>query len=263
MKHAFISLLFIISSTYANAWTWQDLWKTPNQQASQLMLKKQFEQAKQTFQSPEWQATAAFRANDYADASRRFEALHHADGYYNQGNALAHLGQYEQALEAYSNSLALRPKDPDTLHNRAIVEALIKKDQDKQDQDKQNQDKQNQDKQNQDKQDQDKQDQDKQDQDKQNQDKQNQDKQNQDKQDQDKQDQDKQDQDKQDQDKQDQDKQDRDKQDQLQPKKSAPPSTQEQQANKQWLQLIPDDPGGLLQEKFLRDHLRRMNQEAS
>ncbi|SIR83814.1 Ca-activated chloride channel family protein, partial [Fluoribacter gormanii] len=32
---------------------------------------------------------------------------------------------------------------------------------------------------------------------------------------------------------------------------------EKQQAKEQWLRLIPDDPGGLMREKFLRDHLRR------
>lgn len=30
----------------------------------------------------------------------------------------------------------------------------------------------------------------------------------------------------------------------------------------QWLQQIPDDPGGLLRRKIMRDHIRKMNQEA-
>ena len=33
---------------------------------------------------------------------------------------------------------------------------------------------------------------------------------------------------------------------------------QEQKASdEQWLRLVPDDPGGLMRSKFLRDHLRR------
>ena len=30
-----------------------------------------------------------------------------------------------------------------------------------------------------------------------------------------------------------------------------------QQENEQWLRLIPDDPGGLMREKFRRDYLRK------
>ena len=33
--------------------------------------------------------------------------------------------------------------------------------------------------------------------------------------------------------------------------------TPQQQSTDQWLNTIPDDPGGLLREKFLRDYLRR------
>ena len=32
---------------------------------------------------------------------------------------------------------------------------------------------------------------------------------------------------------------------------------EQRKARDQWLKLIPDEPGGLLREKFLRDHLRR------
>ena len=69
----------------------------------------------------------------------------------------------------------------------------------------------------------------------------------------------KQNQNKQNQDKQNQDKQNQDKQ---QPPAGDSKSTadrEKQQAKQQWLRLIPDDPGGLMREKFLRDHLRRQH----
>ena len=257
-----VLILFgVIQTGYA--FSWHDLWATKDQQAQVLMSKGQYSEAKDTFERADWRATSAYRAGDYKNAASLYQSGNTEDAYYNQGNALAHLGQYEKALAAYDKALGLNPNHEDAIANRKIVEDLLKqdkqqKDQDKQDQDKQDQDKQDQDKQDQDKQDQDKQDQNKQDQDKQDQDKQNQDKQDQDKQDQDKQDQDKQDQDKQDQDKQDQDKQDQDKQDQDKPASSNTSSpTEKEQAKEQWLRLIPDDPGGLMREKFLRDHLRR------
>ena len=77
---------------------------------------------------------------------------------------------------------------------------------------------------------------------------------------QDKQDQNKQDQNKQDQDKQDQDKQDQDKQEKDKPLEKSPASQddrEKKQEKEQWLRLIPDDPGGLMREKFLRDYLSR------
>ncbi|HAT8674841.1 TPA: hypothetical protein JBA06_14425, partial [Legionella pneumophila] len=71
--------------------------------------------------------------------------------------------------------------------------------------------------------------------------------------------------DQQNQDKQNQDKQNKAQQNKVQNKKNdkqegeiQSESNQEKQlAKEQWLRLIPDDPGGLMREKFLRDHLRR------
>jgi Ca-activated chloride channel homolog len=223
-----------------HAFSWQDLWKTKDQQAKVMMEEGDFAKAKDTFERPDWQAASAYRAGDYQQAAKLYQSFKQEDAYYNEGNALAHMHQYQQAINAYNQVLATNPNHQDALYNRKIVEELLKKQ--KQDQDKQNQDKQNQDKQNQDKQNQDKQDQDKQDQDKQ---------------DQNKQDQDKQDQDKQDQDKQNQDKSNQNNSEQQSSRSQA--QREKDQAKEQWLRLIPDDPGGLLREKFLRDHLRRQS----
>jgi Ca-activated chloride channel family protein len=310
-QHALLMVLLSLTAQ-VHAFTWQDLWATKDQQGQALMDKGQFKEANDTFIRPDWRAASAFRASDYEQAAKLFSSNKSEDSYYNQGNALAYLGKYQEAINAYDKTLAINPENKDALHNRKILEKLLKKEkqqqnqqdqdkqnqdkqnqdkqnqdkqnqdkqnqdkqnqdkqnqdkqnqdkqnQDKQNQDKQNQDKQNHDKQNQDKQNQDKQNQDKQNQDKQNQDKQNQDKQNQDKQNQDKQNQDKQNQDKQNQDKQKQDKQKQDKQDSSKQNAQAGSKHEQQQAKEQWLRLIPDDPGGLLREKFLRDHLRRQD----
>ena len=44
--------------------------------------------------------------------------------------------------------------------------------------------------------------------------------------------------------------------------KEPPPQSESQQAMNQWLQRIPDDPGGLLRRKFWVEHLRRQQQAA-
>ncbi|HAT1824586.1 tetratricopeptide repeat protein [Legionella pneumophila] len=283
-------------SNQLKAFSWSDLWFTPNQQAQHLMEKGQFAKAKDLFERNDWAASAAYRAGDYEQAAKLFNELKTEQGYYNQGNALAHLGKYEEAIRAYDKALAFNPNNQDALYNRKLISELLKKDKEKkksqnqQDKDQQNQDKQNKDQQNQDKQNQDKQNKDQQNQDQQNQDKQNKDQQNQDQQNQGKQNKDQQNQDQQNQDKQNknqqnqdqqnkdtqnkdqqnQDQQNQDKQNQAQQNKDQnkkndkqegeiqSESNQEKQlAKEQWLRLIPDDPGGLMREKFLRDHLRR------
>ncbi|HAT1775115.1 TPA: tetratricopeptide repeat protein [Legionella pneumophila] len=273
-------------SNQLKAFSWSDLWFTPNQQAQHLMEKGQFAKAKDLFERNDWAASAAYRAGDYEQAAKLFNELKTEQGYYNQGNALAHLGKYEEAIRAYDKALAFNPNNQDALYNRKLISELLKKDkekkksqnqqdkdqqnQDKQNQDKQNKNQQNQDQQNQDKQNKDQQNQDKQNQDKQNKNQQNQDQQNQDKQNKDQQNQDKQNQDKQNKDQQNQDKQNQDKQNKAQQNKvqnkkndkqegeiQSESNQEKQLAKEQWLRLIPDDPGGLMREKFLRDHLRR------
>ncbi|HHU0119723.1 tetratricopeptide repeat protein [Legionella pneumophila] len=268
-------------SNQLKALSWSDLWFTPNQQAQHLMEKGQFAKAKDLFERNDWAASAAYRAGDYEQAAKLFNELKTEQGYYNQGNALAHLGKYEEAIRAYDKALAFNPNNQDALYNRKLISELLKKDKEKkksqnqqdkdqQNKDQQNQDQQNQDKQNKDQQNQDQQNQDKQNKDQQNQDQQNQDKQNKDQQNQDKQNKDQQNQDQQNQDKQNKDQQNRDQQNKAQQNKNQnkkndkqegeiqSESNQEKQlAKEQWLRLIPDDPGGLMREKFLRDHLRR------
>ncbi|MFO9495123.1 tetratricopeptide repeat protein [Legionella pneumophila serogroup 1] len=228
-------------SNQLKAFSWSDLWFTPNQQAQHLMEKGQFAKAKDLFERNDWAASAAYRAGDYEQAAKLFNELKTEQGYYNQGNALAHLGKYEEAIRAYDKALAFNPNNQDALYNRKLISELLKKDKEKkksqnqQDKDQQNKDQQNQDQQNQDKQNKNQQNQDQQNQDKQNKDQQNQDQQN----------------------KAQQNKDQNKKNDKQEGEIQSESNQEKQLAKEQWLRLIPDDPGGLMREKFLRDHLRR------
>ncbi|HAT2122986.1 TPA: tetratricopeptide repeat protein [Legionella pneumophila] len=228
-------------SNQLKALSWSDLWFTPNQQAQHLMEKGQFAKAKDLFERNDWAASAAYRAGDYEQAAKLFNELKTEQGYYNQGNALAHLGKYEEAIRAYDKALAFNPNNQDALYNRKLISELLKKDKEKkksqnqQDKDQQNKDQQNQDQQNQDKQNKDQQNQDQQNQDKQNKDQQNRDQQN----------------------KAQQNKNQNKKNDKQEGEIQSESNQEKQLAKEQWLRLIPDDPGGLMREKFLRDHLRR------
>lgn len=215
-----------LMSNQLKAFSWSDLWFTPNQQAQHLMEKGQFAKAKDLFERNDWAASAAYRAGDYEQAAKLFNELKTEQGYYNQGNALAHLGKYEEAIRAYDKALAFNPNNQDALYNRQLISELLKKDKEKkksqnqQDKDQQNKDQQNQDQQNQDKQ---------------NKDQQNREQQN----------------------KAQQNKDQNKKNDKQEGEIQSESNQEKQLAKEQWLRLIPDDPGGLMREKFLRDHLRR------
>jgi Ca-activated chloride channel family protein len=246
----------------AQTYEWIDLWQTPNQQAAKLLDSGDSSGAQTLFDDPKWRASAAYKANNFDQASADFYTDDTATGHYNRGNALAKAGKLDDAIEAYDSALALEPNMEDAIANKSLVSQL-KEQQQEQNQDQQSQDQQNQDQQNQDQQNQDQQSQDQQSQDQQNQDQQSQDQQNQDQQSQDQQSQDQQNQDQQSQDQQSQDQQSQDQQSQDQPSPDTQDSMQtetnnalteeekqEQQAIEKMLRRVPDDPGGLLRAKF-------------
>jgi len=176
----------------AQASVWQDLWHRADQQGQQLLQQGQPADAAERFRDPAWQATARYRAEQYAKAAEVYAELPGAEARYNQGNALARAEKMQEAIQAYTEGLELDPGHADMQHNKQLLEDLLQQQQDQQSQDQQNQDQQNQDQQDQDQQDQDQQDQDQQDQDQQSQDQQSQDQQEQDQQNQDQQEQDQQ-----------------------------------------------------------------------
>jgi len=244
---------------------WQDLWQTPDQQASEAMKAENYEAAKDLFEDSRWRGSAAFKAGDFDQAIADFSQDDSAIGDYNHGNALAKAGDLEGAIEAYNNALSKEPKMEDARFNLDLVEQL----KDQQDQDQQNQEQQNQDQQSQEQQDQDQQSQEQQDQDQQSQEQQDQDQQSQEQKDQD-------------QEQQNQDQQNESNEDPAQPEQDKPedknePATeeeqkeeasveelsdeekQEQEAIERILRRIPDDPGGLLRAKF-RHQARQRSQ---
>ncbi|ARG99083.1 tetratricopeptide repeat protein [Legionella micdadei] len=286
--------LFLLSifACHTYAFSWVDLWSTKDQQAQHLMKKGQFKQAETTFQQADWRAAAAYRAGDYEQAAKEYQLLRSEQGYYNQGNALAHLGQYKEAIKAYSQALAINPNNKDALFNRKLLEDLLKQNQNQQNQqdqkqnqnkDQQSQNQQNKDQQGQNQQSQNQQNKDQQGQNQQSQNQQNKDQQGQNQQSQNQQNKDQQGQNQQSQNQQNKDQQGQNQQSQNQQNKDQQGQNQQgqnqqakqgdqkegmnntqsaeelekQQAKEQWLRLIPDDPGGLMREKFLRDHLRR------
>ncbi|MCX7089861.1 MAG: tetratricopeptide repeat protein [Legionellales bacterium] len=253
-------LILILSATLAttgHAMTWRDWWETRDQQAQTFMHAGDYAQAEQLFQRPDWRATAAYRAEHYQQAAQTYGALQTADGYYNAGNALAKMGQYQPAIAAYNQALQRDAQHHDALFNRQIVQKLLDKQKEQQ---KQQSDKQKSDKQESDKQESEKKQQPSSDASKKSDPKQS---------------------------KSEQDKQKKPQDATDQPSKPKPEPTQPapepekadqadkaaqkkpgnrsereaQQAKEQWLRLIPDDPAYLLREKFLRDHLNRQNGE--
>ncbi|MDR3387319.1 MAG: VWA domain-containing protein [Rudaea sp.] len=113
----------------AQAFSWQDLWQRPDQQAQRELEAGHASQAQALAQSPALRGSAAYKAGDFATAAQDFGRADSADAQYNLGNSLAKQGHYPQAIAAYDAALKLAPDMQDAAANKQAVEAWLKKQQ--------------------------------------------------------------------------------------------------------------------------------------
>ena len=265
-----LPLLLVTQPQPANAQGWSDLWLTPDQQGQRALEQGDSEAAAALFKNREWAGTAAYRGGDYEAASEHFSTDKDANGWYNRGNALARAGQIDEAITAYRESLELQPEQTDALENLELLEQIKSQQQDQdQDQDQQ-QDQQQQGDEDQDPSDQQSGQGDQQDP-PENESKPDSGEQNNDQQEQPESegepDSGEQDSDQQEQPENesepDSGEPDSDQQEQEQQAQAAQPSPEDlerDQAMEQWLRRVPDDPSGLLREKFRYESRQRQEQ---
>ncbi len=108
---------------------WDDLWLRADQQAYERLRDGEPEQAVPLFEDPQWQAVARYRSGDFAGAAERFAADASADGHYNRANALAMQGRLPEAIAAYDQALTIDPVHADAQYNKALIERLLKEQQ--------------------------------------------------------------------------------------------------------------------------------------
>jgi Ca-activated chloride channel family protein len=118
--------------TQAHASGWQDWWQRPDQQAASALQQGNATKAQQLAQDPAWRGVAAYRANDYTAAAQALEQAKGPDAAYNLGNALAKLGRYPEAINAYDHALQMNPANEDARANRKAVEEAMRKQQQQQ-----------------------------------------------------------------------------------------------------------------------------------
>lgn len=111
--------------------SWLDLWLTHDQQGRYYFQKGDYQRAADKFDDPLWRGLSFARTGQYDNALNAFALSDSAEGWYNQGNALAHLGKYPEAVEAYHQALARRHPWPEAQENLALVQSLIPKAKDK------------------------------------------------------------------------------------------------------------------------------------
>jgi Ca-activated chloride channel family protein len=84
-----------------------------------------FKTAAERFEDPTWKGVALYRAGDFQGALNAFALVETADSYYDQGNALARLGKYPEAVKSYQEALQRRPGWKEAEENLSLVQALI------------------------------------------------------------------------------------------------------------------------------------------
>lgn len=113
----------------AQAFNWQQLWQRSDQKGAQAFAEKDFSNAAKQFQDPRWQAAAQYRNGNYTEAARLLKQSESADDWYNRGNALARNGQLTEAISAYDEALKINPQDQDALANKHLVEDALEQQQ--------------------------------------------------------------------------------------------------------------------------------------
>jgi Ca-activated chloride channel family protein len=121
-----IALVLLAPSPRAQAASFKDLWMRPDQQAAAALAQGDAKAAAGVARSPDWRGTAAFRTGDFESAATDYAKVENADGAYNQGNALAKLGKFDEALASYDRALQLAPDMEDAKANKAAVEEWLK-----------------------------------------------------------------------------------------------------------------------------------------
>ena len=269
----FLFVFFILQQPqYVEASTfWDTLWKNADQRASEKLEQNAPAEAAKLFNNKEWKAASYYKNKQYQETIESLKDIDTADAHYNAGNAHAKLGQADKAIEEFNKSIKLNPKHEDAIYNKKTLEEQQKqKKEEESKSDKKNKDNKDQDKKGDNKK-QSKSDKkgDTKDQNDKNDSQSNSDKDQQ--QDQSKKEQsDKNKDSKKDQDEKNKSKEaeentkekDKSKKEQAKPSKQQEQKMKEQKATKQWLRRIPDDPGGLLRNKFNYQYKRQKGQQS-
>lgn len=103
------------------AFGWDDLWLTKDQQGQRQLAEGNAADAAVLFEDPSWRAVANYRDAQYAGSAAGFLGQQDTKNLYNLGNALARLGEFETAIDAYEQVLEIDPGDEDAQYNLDLL----------------------------------------------------------------------------------------------------------------------------------------------
>lgn len=130
-RRGLLLIILFLMPCGAHAISYDDLWKTKDQQAQELFQQEKYAEAKDLFKNKEWQGICNYKLGEYEQAAQIFQDIPTVEGYYNYGTAKAKAGDLEGALEAYNKALELQPDHEDTLYNKKVIEEFLKQNENK------------------------------------------------------------------------------------------------------------------------------------
>ena len=129
-----VLIMLIVRPPSAEAFGWEDLWLRADQQGARAFSVGELEQAAEAFQRPDWRAAAQYESGAYKQAEETLDALEGPEAAYNRGNAMARLGDLQDAVEQYEQVLEQDPDHADARHNRDLLRQLLEQQQEQQQQ---------------------------------------------------------------------------------------------------------------------------------
>lgn len=129
-----LPLVLFVPGREAQAFSFTDLWLRADQQAAAALSDGDAARALELAKDPALRGSAAYRTGEFEVANEAWAASPGADSEYNQGNALAKQGKYEEALAAYARALEADPAMEDAQANKQAVEEWLKREKSKDDQ---------------------------------------------------------------------------------------------------------------------------------
>ena len=128
----------LLSPGTAEAGPFADMWLTPDQQGRLAFERGDYITAAAHFQDPMWKGTAFYKAAKFKEAAAAFGLADTAEAWFDKGNALLHLEDFESGVQAYQKALEKRKNWPEAQANLALAKLLLKQQQDNEEPDQPN-----------------------------------------------------------------------------------------------------------------------------
>ena len=129
-----IAVMILPVAKPAYAFQWDELWLNENQRAEKIMQQGNYKQAYEQFTRPDWKGAASYRTGEYQQSIEQFSQGKTVSDTYNLGNALARTGKLEEAIKAYDHVLQTDVDHEDAKANKSLVESLLEQQQEQQQQ---------------------------------------------------------------------------------------------------------------------------------